>query len=80
MFTSFSGVHDTDCRDSWIYNKTPPPIVLDNILFIMAIVLSGNNFQEIENLARILSLHVISWTTFHMYQRLYICAGIEIYI
>ena len=51
----------------------------DNILFAMAIVLSGNNFQKIEILARILKLHVISRTTFHMYQRLYICPGIEKY-
>ena len=51
----------------------------DNILFAMAIVLSGNNFQKIENLARILQLHVISRTTFHMYQWLYICRGIEKY-
>ena len=40
-------------------------------------VLSGNNFQKIENLTRILKLHVISLITFHMYQRLYICPGIE---
>ena len=52
---------------------------MKTILFAMAVVLSGNNFQKIENLARILQLYVISQTTFHMYQRLYICPGIEKY-
>ena len=49
------------------------------ILFTMAIVLYGNNFQKIENLAKILKLHVISLITLHMYQRLYIYPGIEKY-
>ena len=51
----------------------------DNILFATAVVLSGSNFQKIENFARILQLHIISRTTFHVYQRLYICPGIEKY-
>lgn len=51
----------------------------DNILFATAIVLSGNNFQKIKNFARILQLHIISSTTFHVYQQLYICPGIEKY-
>lgn len=47
------------------------------MLFSMAVVLSGNNFQKIERFSKTMSLHVISWSTFHMYQRLYICPGIE---
>lgn len=60
-----------------IDNKCGSTIHEDNMLFSMAVVLSGNNYQKIESFSKTLSLHVISRSTFHMYQRLYICPGIE---
>ena len=60
-----------------INNKSGSTVHEDNMLFSIAVVLSGNNFQKIECFSNTLGLHVISRSTFHMYQRLYICPGIE---
>ena len=60
-----------------IDNKCGNTIHEDNMLFSIAVVLSGNNFQKIERFSKTLGLHIISRSTFHMYQRLYICPGIE---
>ena len=60
-----------------IKNKIGSAVHEDNMLFSIAVVLSGNNFQKIEHFSSTLGLHVISWSTFHMYQWLYICPGIE---
>lgn len=60
-----------------INNKSGSTVHEDNMLFSIAVVLSGNNFQKIERFSNTLGLHVISRSTFHMYQRLYICPGIE---
>ena len=49
----------------------------DNLLFAMAVTLSGNNYSKLEQFCKILNLYIICRTTFHMYQRLYICPGID---
>ena len=52
---------------------------VDNLHFASAIVLSGNNYSKIEQLARIFRLNIISHSVFQGYQCNYICTGVKEY-
>ena len=49
----------------------------DNVNFASAIVLSGSNFAKIKLFCQFLGISCISKTTFHTYQRLFICPTID---
>ena len=57
-------------------NKKGSRIFEDNLLVASSIVLSGNNFSKLETFFQFLGLKMLSRTTFHTYQRLFICPGI----
>ena len=59
-------------------NKSGGKILVNNFDLASSTVLSGNNFSKIQ-LFRFLHMPTISLTTFHAYQRLYICPGIDHY-
>ena len=67
------------CSSDVISNVTGNRIFVDNLYFASAVVLSGNSFSKLELFFRFLNLHIVSSTTFHSYQRLYICPGIDNY-
>lgn len=69
----------TWCSSHVISNVAGNRIFLDNLLFASAVVLSGNSFSKLELFFRFMDLHIVSSTTFHSYQRLYICPGIDNY-
>ena len=48
-----------------------------NILFASSLLHSGNNFTKIELMTKFLGLRMISRSSFTVYQRLYLCPGIE---
>lgn len=48
-----------------------------NLLFASSVLLSGNNFEKVNLLTDQLGLKTISSTTYHLYQRMYMCPGIE---
>lgn len=50
---------------------------LDSLHFASAVVLSGNNYSKIEQFARFYRLNIVSRSTFHGYQRNYICTGVD---
>lgn len=69
----------TWCSSDVITNVTGSKLFLDNLHFASAVVLSGNSFSKLELVCRFFNLHVVSSTTFHSYQRLYICPGVDNY-
>ena len=69
----------TWCSSDVISNVTGNRIFVDNLYFTSAVVLSGNSFSKLELFFRFLNLHIVSSTTFHSYQRLYICPSIDSY-
>lgn len=48
-----------------------------NLLFASSILLSGNNFEKVKQLMEFTGVQIISSSTFHLYQRVYMCPGIE---
>ena len=52
-------------------------IFLDNLNFVSALVLSGNNYQKFMVFARFYGLQIIGVTTFHGYQRNVICPAVD---
>ena len=50
-----------------------------NFLFASSILLSGNNFEKVEQLMEFTGIKTISSSTYHLYQRMYVCPGIEKY-
>lgn len=75
------------CSNGHIFNWESSPHALmnthksksyvDNLDFAAAIILSGNNFAKVKLFCCFLGLPCISKTTFHAYQRLFICPTIE---
>jgi len=51
----------------------------NNLLFASAVVLSGQSYYKIVDFAKFLGLSVSSSTSFHSYQRHYICPGIQVF-
>ena len=58
-------------------NKAGCNVFTDNLDIASAVQLSGNNFAKILLFFRFLNIPVISETTFHSYQRNYICTRIN---
>ena len=70
--------HTTDWLSSPMHkNAKGDAIAAINLLFASSILLSGNNFEKVEQLMDYTGIQTISSSTFHLYQRLYICTGIE---
>lgn len=67
------------CSSDVVENAKGSRILLDNLLVASNIVLSCNNYFKICLLCNFTNLPLISLTTFHAYQRLYICPGIHKY-
>ena len=59
------------------YNQNNQNIYYDNLDFASAVVLSGNNFHEIEQFFCFLNTKIISASAFFAYQRLYICPAVD---
>ena len=78
LFTVYAKGHKFHwTSSSQINNDNGVKLYEDNLLFAMGVVLSGNNYSKLEQYCKILEIQTISRTTFHMYQRLYICPGIN---
>lgn len=58
-------------------NKAGSNLFKDNLDIASAVVLSGNNYAKMALFFRFLNIHIVSKTTFHLYQRNYICKGIN---
>ena len=61
-------------------NRSGGKIFVNNLDLASARVVSGNNFSKMQLLFHFLHMPIISLTTFHAYQRLYICPGIDHYL
>ena len=62
-----------------ILNQMKSHIYEDNLLFCSALLLSGNHYTKLKTFFDFFGLPVPSRTTFHAYQRLYICPGVKIF-
>ena len=60
-------------------NRSGGKIFINNLDLASSTVVSGNHFSKIQMLFHFLHMPMISLTTFHAYQRLYICPGIDRY-
>ena len=60
-------------------NEKGHRIYVDNLIFSAAVVLSGNNFQKIQQFFRFCNVKIISPTTFYSHQRMYICPTVDKY-
>ena len=60
-------------------NKKGSKIYVDNLALASAVILSGNNFSKLLTFFRFLSVPIINLSTFHTYQRLFICPSIDKY-
>ena len=58
-------------------NQKGSKVYADNLDFASAVVLSGNHFSKMRLFFRFYGVTVISLTTFHTYQRLFICPSID---
>ena len=58
-------------------NQNGSKIFTDNLDFASALVLSGNNFSKMQLFFHFYGAPIISLTTFHAYQRLFICPSID---
>ena len=52
-------------------------IYTDNLNFASSIILSGNHYSKIALFCRFMKIAIVSSTTFHAYQRLFICPAID---
>ena len=48
-----------------------------NLLFASSVLVSGNNFEKVNQFTDQLGLKTISSSTYYLYQRMYVCPGIE---
>lgn len=62
-----------------LVSQNPNKLYVDNLHFASTLVLSGNNYKKIQLFCNFLGVQIISNTTFHSYQRHYICPGIKSY-
>ena len=62
-----------------LYSQTGSKVMLDNLCLVGAIVLSGNQFSKIKLMFRFAEIACLSSTTFHAYQRHYICPVVNDY-
>ena len=60
-----------------LLNQSISRLYQDNLSFASALLLSGNNFTKVELLCKFLGVPIISKSTFHSYQRNYICPAIN---
>ena len=60
-------------------SRTNNKLFQNNLLFASAIILSGQSYYKIADFANVLGLSVSSSSSFHCYQRHYICPGIEVF-
>ena len=58
-------------------NKAGCNLFTDNLDIASAVLLSGNNFAKISLFFQFLNIPIVLKTTFHSYQRHYICTGID---
>lgn len=68
--------------DSWTSSevltvKSNQKVYVNNVQFCAAILLSGNNFQKFELLAKFLGLSSISESLYYRVQKLYCCSSIQ---
>lgn len=52
-------------------------LLIDNLHFASAIVLSGNHYSKMEQFARFFHLNILCSASFYGYQRNFICPGVE---
>ena len=62
-----------------LLNQSNTRLYQDNLHFASAVLLSGNNFTKMELLCQFFGVPIISKSTFHSYQRNYICPAINKY-
>ena len=60
-----------------LYSEDQRKMYLDNLHFAATLVLSGNHYEKIEMLAKFYGLHIFCSSSFHAYQRHYICPGVN---
>ena len=60
-------------------NKSNNKLFKNNLVFSSAVVLSGLSYYKVSDFAKIIGLSISSSTSFHSYQRHYICPGIQVY-
>lgn len=60
-----------------LLNQSISRLYQDNLCFASAVLLSGNNFTKVELLCQFLGVPIISKSTFHSYQRNFICPAIN---
>lgn len=62
-----------------LMNRSKNKLFKNNLLFSSAVVLSGLSYYKVSDFAKIIRLSVSSSTSFHSYQRHYICPGIQVF-
>ena len=60
-------------------NLSQNKLFRNNLLFSSALVLSGQSYYNTADFAKIIGLSIPSSTSFHSYQRHYICPGIQVF-
>ena len=62
-----------------LYSQNGGKVMLDNLYLAAAVVLSGNQFSKVKLMFRFAEIACLSSTTFHAYQRHYICPVVNDY-
>ena len=73
-----TSLHTTEWMSSPLHNNAKNhAIPAINLLFASAVLVSGNNFEKVNQLINYVGLRAISHSSFYLYQRLYICPAID---